>query len=119
MLLFLICLFRFPRCRGNIFEQGGPIKTKHPWLSAPLNHTTKKDVSLLLFLSIFNNAVNFKTGRLSIIIKNCTTLLKSAYTTYSLYGKLTKGTAERNFYVYNGFVIYVTRSHKAKRSTNR
>ncbi|KAH7190073.1 hypothetical protein DER44DRAFT_851671 [Fusarium oxysporum] len=28
-------------------------------------------------------------------------------------------TAERNFYIYNGFVIYVTRSHKAKRSTNR
>ncbi|KAH7471776.1 hypothetical protein FOMA001_g13799 [Fusarium oxysporum f. sp. matthiolae] len=29
------------------------------------------------------------------------------------------GTAERSFYVYNGFMIYVTRSHKAKRSTNR
>jgi hypothetical protein len=29
------------------------------------------------------------------------------------------GTAERNFYVSNGFMIYVTRRHKAKRSTNR
>ncbi|KAF5261492.1 hypothetical protein FOXYS1_7818, partial [Fusarium oxysporum] len=29
------------------------------------------------------------------------------------------GTAERGLYVYNGFVIYLTRSHKAKRSTNR
>ncbi|KNB16555.1 hypothetical protein FOXG_21706 [Fusarium oxysporum f. sp. lycopersici 4287] len=29
------------------------------------------------------------------------------------------GTAERSFYVYNSFMIYVTRSHKAKRSTNR
>ncbi|KAG7408489.1 hypothetical protein Forpe1208_v012076 [Fusarium oxysporum f. sp. rapae] len=29
------------------------------------------------------------------------------------------GTAERGLYVYNGFMIYLTRSHKAKRSTNR
>ncbi|MBE3049179.1 hypothetical protein IMZ48_43115 [Candidatus Bathyarchaeota archaeon] len=29
------------------------------------------------------------------------------------------GTSERGFYVYNGSIIYLTRSHKAKRSTNR
>ncbi|KAJ0139660.1 hypothetical protein HZ326_17414 [Fusarium oxysporum f. sp. albedinis] len=28
-------------------------------------------------------------------------------------------TSERSLYVYNGYMIYVTRSHKAKRSTNR
>ncbi|KAH7247272.1 uncharacterized protein BKA55DRAFT_571177 [Fusarium redolens] len=28
-------------------------------------------------------------------------------------------TSERSLYVYNGYMIYVTRSHKTKRSTNR